>query len=83
MYKQQGDTMSIIYCDTCGMHVESDAAGTVRTCGLESSGEFSEEDHGFANDCPFDNDLTIEDYDEDLGDEYDEDADPDWDDSDA
>lgn len=69
--------MSTQYCDVCGMYVESDCAGKVRTCGLELESSTEGDDYGYLNDCPFDNDLTIENYNEemyeDLDDEYQDD----------
>jgi hypothetical protein len=37
----------------------------VRICGLESADVDTEEDLGYLNDCPFDSDLTVEDYSDD------------------
>lgn len=63
--------MSVQYCDVCGQHVEVICDGKVRECGLADSGQDTGDDFGYMSDCPFDNDLTIEDYDEEI----------DWDDS--
>ena len=60
--------MSTQYCEVCGQHVECTRTGV--RCGMDSSDDMSyDDDLGYLNDCPFDNELTILELEDDFDEE--------------